>query len=144
MVRGFGATLAAPTRPESRSPPIPHPPTPTCTSIYLCYGSGVTAPDHDLAFRALADANRRAILAAIRSQPRAVGDIAGDLGLSQQATSHHLAVLRSAGLATATKRGTRHLYAVRIDGLEAVRSYLNEFWPTKLAALKAAVEDSVR
>lgn len=97
-------------------------------------------PDLDLALRALADANRRAILTAIRAEPRSVGFIAEQVGLSQQATSHHLGVLRDAGLATGTREGTRHLFAVRTDGLAAVRSYLDDFWPTKLSALKAAIE----
>ncbi len=98
------------------------------------------APDLDQALRALADANRRAILAAVRSGQRSVGQIAEDVGLSQQTTSHHLGVLRAAGLASGTRVGTRHLFAVNTGGLAAVRAYLDEFWPTKLAALKAAVE----
>lgn len=98
------------------------------------------APDLDQALRALADANRRAILAVVRSGPRPVGQIAEDVGLSQQTTSHHLGVLRAAGLARSTREGTRHLFAVNTDGLAAVRSYLDDFWPTKLAALKTAIE----
>lgn len=98
------------------------------------------APELDLALRALADANRRLILATIRTGPRPVGAISEEVGLSQQATSHHLGVLREAGLVTGTRDGTRHLFAVRTDGLAAVRSYLDDFWPSKLAALKAAVE----
>lgn len=96
--------------------------------------------DLDLALRALADSNRRAILAIVRHSPRAVGQIAVEVGLSQQTTSHHLGVLHSAGLAIRTKEGTRHLFGVNTDGLAAVRSYLDDFWPTRLAALKAAVE----
>lgn len=98
------------------------------------------AIDLDLALRALADGNRRAILAEIRSGPRPVGSIAVEVGLTQQTTSHHLGVLRAAGLATGTREGTRHLFAVNSDGLAAIRAYLDDFWPTKLAALKAAVE----
>lgn len=98
------------------------------------------AADLDLALRALADVNRRAILGAIRSAPRPVGSIAEEVGLSQQTTSHHLGVLRKAGLAVGTREGTRHLFAVNTDGLAAVRSYLDDFWPTKLSALKAAIE----
>lgn len=98
------------------------------------------AADLDLALRALADPNRRAILAVVRNEPRPVGEIAEVVGLSQQTTSHHLGVLRSAGLARRTQEGTRHLFVVNTDGLAAVRSYLDEFWPTKLAALKAAIE----
>lgn len=96
--------------------------------------------DLDLALRALADRNRRAILRAIRPGPRPVGSIAEEVGLSQQTTSHHLGVLRKAGLADSNREGTRHLFAVNTDGLAAVRSYLDDFWPDKLAALKAVIE----
>ena len=98
------------------------------------------APDLDRALRALADSNRRSILAAVRSRPRSVGAIAEQVALSQQTTSHHLGVLRAAGLVSRTREGTRHLFAVDTDGLSAVRSYLDDFWPSKLAALKTAVE----
>lgn len=98
------------------------------------------APDLDQALRALADANRRAILAVVRSGPRSVGQIAEGVGLSQQTTSYHLGALRAAGLASGSRVGTRHLFAVDTDGLAAVRAYLDEFWPAKLAALTAAVE----
>ncbi len=98
------------------------------------------APDLDLVLRALADGNRRAILATVRSRPRPVGELAHEVGLSQQATSHHLRVLSAAGLARGTREGTRHLFAVNTHGLAAVRSYLDGFWPDRLAALKSAVE----
>lgn len=98
--------------------------------------------DLDLTLRALADGNRRAILRVISTSPRPVGAIADEVGLSQQTTSHHLGVLRRAGLAVSTRQGTRHLFAVNTDGLAAVRSYLDDFWPAKLADLKSAVESS--
>lgn len=98
------------------------------------------APGLDGALRALADPNRRAILEVVRSGPRAVGQIAAEVGLSQQTTSHHLGVLRAAGLTSSSREGARHLFVVQTDGLAAVRDYLDTFWPTKLAALKAAVE----
>lgn len=98
------------------------------------------AADLDLALRALADGNRRAILRAVRSGPHPVGAIAEEVGLSQQTTSHHLGVLRKAGLAVGTRDGTRHLFAVNTDGLAAVRAYLDDFWPGRLAALKSVIE----
>lgn len=106
--------------------------------------SGHPDPDLDAALKALADPNRRAILAVLRGGPDAVGSVAEDVGLSQQTASHHLRVLREAGLVTGTREGTRHLYAVDTDGLAAVRTYLDGFWPSRLAALKAAVEDGER
>lgn len=98
----------------------------------------------DQALRALADGNRRAILGVIRQSPRPVGAVAEEVGLSQQATSHHLRVLRTAGLVTETRSGARHLFAVDTDGFAAVRSYLDDFWPARLAALRAAVEAGSR
>lgn len=94
----------------------------------------------DAALRALADTNRRAILRAVREHPRAVGEIATQVAQSQQTVSHHLRVLRSAGLVSEERAGTRHLFVVRSDGLAAVRHYLDDFWPTQLVALKSAVE----
>lgn len=102
--------------------------------------SAEAAVDLDLALRALADDNRRAILRLIRLAPQPVGTIAETVGLSQQTTSHHLGVLRKAGLAVGTRESTRHLFAVDTDGLAAVRSYLDDFWPGKLADLKTAIE----
>lgn len=96
--------------------------------------------DLDLALRALADGNRRAILRVIRSAPRSVGSIAEEVGLSQQTTSHHLGVLRKSQLAVGTREGTRHLFAVNTDGIAAVRSYLDDFWPGKLSELKSVIE----
>ncbi len=95
----------------------------------------------DVAFRALADANRRRILALVKA-PLTVGQVADRAELSQQTASHHLRVLRQAGLVTESREGTRHLYAVQTDGFAAVRSYLDDFWPSQLAALKLAVESN--
>lgn len=96
--------------------------------------------DLDLALRALADGNRRAILSAVRQQPRPVGELAAELGLSQQTASHHLRVLRGAGLVTEHREGARHLFAVDPAGFGVARDYLDEFWPRALAALRDAVE----
>ena len=87
------------------------------------------AIDLDLALRVLADRNRRAIMQVIRNEPHQVGAVADELGMSQQAASHHLGVLRRAGLATSTRDANRHLYVINTDALTAVRSYLDDFWP---------------
>lgn len=96
----------------------------------------------DTSLRALADETRRTILSLVKAGPVAVGDIAAKVDVTQQAVSHHLGVLKKAGLVEESRDGTRHLFAVRTDGFEAVRSYLDEFWPNKLSALKKAVEDA--
>ena len=107
--------------------------------------TSAAAPDTlDGALRALADPNRRRILNLVRDQPRAVGDIAEQVAMSQQAVSFHLRVLRGAGLVTEHHERTRPLFVVRTDGLQAVRDFLDGFWPSHLAALKQAAEAEVR
>ena len=96
----------------------------------------------DLTLRALGDGNRRAILEVVRDTPRAVGEIAEEVAMSQQAVSHHLRVLRGADLVTETRSGTRHLFLVKADGFDVVRQFVEGFWPAKLAALKAAAEQA--
>lgn len=96
----------------------------------------------DRTFHALSDRNRRAILAVVRNQRCAVGEIADTLGLSQQIVSHHLKVLRAAGLVSGERSGTRHLFAVRVDGLAVGKGFFDDFWPERLSALKRAVEST--
>ena len=105
---------------------------------------GDPAASLDRTFHALADSNRRAILAVVRNERRAVGEIADVLGLSQQIVSHHLKVLRSAGLVIDSRSGTRHLFVVRVQGLAVGKGFFDDFWPERLSALKRAVESSTR
>ena len=97
-------------------------------------------PSLDATLRALADGTRRAILELVRNQALSVGEIAGQVEASQQATSHHLGVLRHAGLVAERHEGTRHLFVVRTDGFGVVHQYLGDFWPNRLSALKWAAE----
>jgi DNA-binding transcriptional ArsR family regulator len=92
------------------------------------------------AFAALAEPHRRAILRLVRDGPLSVNDIAGHFEITQQAVSQHLKVLHDAGLVAVRPAGQRRLYAVRPDGIAAVRELLDEFWPERLQQLKHAVE----
>ena len=94
----------------------------------------------EAAFHALADPRRRAILRLVRDQPRSVNEIAENFDITQQAISLHLKVLRDAGLVAVHPHGQRRLYAVRPEGLAALRDFLAEFWPEHLQRLKHAVE----
>lgn len=76
----------------------------------------------------------------LRGGPRAVGEIAAEIEVSQQAASQHLAVLSKAGLVEARREGTRALYSVKPDGFAPVTAFVESFWGGKLAALKREVE----
>ena len=94
----------------------------------------------EAAFHALADPRRRAILRLVRDRPRSVNENAEQFDIPQQAISLHLKVLRDAGLVAVRPHGQRRLYAVRPEGLAALRDLLAEFWPDHLQQLKHAVE----
>ena len=89
---------------------------------------------------ALADPTRRAVLEHLRRGPQAVGELAAHLPVSRPAVSQHLKVLKGAGLVTDRADGTRRLYAVRPEGLEALRSWLEDFWTAALRAYQQAAK----
>ena len=91
---------------------------------------------------ALGDPTRRAIFERLADRPRAVGELAGELPVSRPAVSQHLKVLKDAGLVIDRPAGTRRVYHVDPDGVEALRVQLDRFWTKALAAYKQAVEQS--
>ncbi len=92
------------------------------------------------AMKALGEPRRVEILRLLRDGPRAVGEIAAGVDVTQQAVSQHLAVLDQAGLVEARKAGTRTLYAIRVDGFAPVEEFVRSFWAPRLAALKEEIE----
>jgi DNA-binding transcriptional ArsR family regulator len=95
---------------------------------------------HDLVLDALGDRTRRAILEALRDGPKPVVEIARDLPVGRPAVSQHLKVLKEAGLVIDQAVGTRRVYEVDRDGLEAAQRYLGSFWSETLSRFKGAVE----
>ena len=68
----------------------------------------------DLAFQALADPTRRAMLERLSRSPASVSDLARPLAMSFPAVMQHLAVLEGAGLVTSEKVG--RVRTCRIEG----------------------------
>lgn len=93
-------------------------------------------------FAALAAPQRQEILQLVRDEPRSVGEIAEQCGASQQAISHHLQVLKEAGLVEMQRSGRRHLYVVNPNGYESVSSFVADLWPNALSNLRDAIEKS--
>src|SRR5215210_8294259 len=89
---------------------------------------------------ALGDPTRRAIFERLGDEPRAVGELARELPVSRPAVSQHLKVLKDAGLVIDRPAGTRRIYQLDPEGIEALRAYLDRFWNRALAAFKDAVE----
>jgi DNA-binding transcriptional ArsR family regulator len=93
-----------------------------------------------LALTALGEPRRVEILSLLRAGPRAVGEIADAVDVSQQAVSQHLAVLHKAGLVEARREGTKNLYSVKPEGFAPVAAFVEAFWTPRLAALREEVE----
>jgi DNA-binding transcriptional ArsR family regulator len=89
---------------------------------------------------ALGDPTRRSVFERLRGGARSVGEIAEGMDVSRPAVSQHLKVLKAARLVVDRAEGTRRLYAVDAQGLEALRSWLDGFWDETLAAFKEAAE----
>jgi DNA-binding transcriptional ArsR family regulator len=89
---------------------------------------------------ALGDPTRRTIFERLRHGPRCVRELAVGLPVTRPAVSQHLKVLKSAGLVVDRPRGRRRYYEPSHRGLEAVRSYLDQFWDRALRAFKEAAE----
>jgi DNA-binding transcriptional ArsR family regulator len=92
------------------------------------------------ALKALGEPRRVEILRLLRNGPRAVGEIADEVGVTQQAASQHLAILDGAGLVEARKAGTRNLYAIRAAGFAPVEEFVRSFWEPRLRSLKDEIE----
>jgi DNA-binding transcriptional ArsR family regulator len=89
---------------------------------------------------ALGDPTRREIFERLAERPRAVGELAGELPVSRPAVSQHLKVLKDAGLVVDRQVGNRRIYQLNLDGVGALRAYLDQFWNRALAAFKVAAE----
>jgi DNA-binding transcriptional ArsR family regulator len=89
---------------------------------------------------ALGDPTRREIFGRVAERPQAVGDLASGLPVSRPAVSQHLKVLKEAGLVVDRAVGTRRIYQLNPDGVDALRAQLDRFWTKALAAYKAAAE----
>jgi DNA-binding transcriptional ArsR family regulator len=98
---------------------------------YAPAGNGLTA---------LGDPTRREIFERLAERPQAVGELAGELPVSRPAVSQHLKVLKDAGLVVDRQVGNRRIYQLNLDGVGALRAYLDQFWNRALAAFKVAVE----
>ncbi len=97
-------------------------------------------------FAALADPNRRAILASLAEHgPSTATDLAGRLSITRQGIAKHLALLSDAGLVTSTAGdGRRVLYRHRSEPIKVAQSFLAALaadWDGSLDRLSSFLAD---
>src|SRR5690242_1082059 len=94
--------------------------------------------------QAISEPRRREILRLIRDRELSAGEIASRFDVTRPAISQHLTVLRSAGLVSERRDGTRRLYRARPEGLAELRAFLDGFWDSGLERLKVEAEREQR
>ena len=75
-------------------------------------------------FKALSDPTRREILRLLRDGAKTAGEIGGHFDMTGATISHHLAVLREAGLITDDKRGKYIYYELNLSVLDEITGWI--------------------
>ena len=93
-------------------------------------------------FEALGDPNRREILRLLSAGDKPVQEIAAAMPISRPAVSRHLRLLKDAGMVAEHAQGTRHIYHLQQQGMEAVQSYLEGIWGEAAARFRLYAENT--
>ncbi len=91
-------------------------------------------------FTAVAEPSRRTLLDLLASGDHTAGELAQALpGLTQPAVSHHLRVLREAGLVAVRADGQRRIYRLRAEGLAELH-----LWAARYRRFRGAHLDALQ
>jgi DNA-binding transcriptional ArsR family regulator len=96
------------------------------------------------ALDALGDPNRRAIVEILSAGGQSVQQISDRLPISRPAVSRHLRLLKRAGLVDDQADGTRRVYHLREEGVEAIRAYFAEVWGQAIPRFRIVAENPPR
>jgi DNA-binding transcriptional ArsR family regulator len=100
----------------------------------------------DLAFQALADPTRRAMIERLSRGPVSVSELARPLAMSLPAVMQHLGVLESAGLVRSRKAGRVRTCSVDPQALGQVEQWIRARqaeWERRLDRLGAYLEETL-
>jgi len=93
-------------------------------------------------FEALGDPTRREILRLLSEGDKPVHEIAAALPISRPAVSRHLRLLKDAGLVREHAQGTRRIYHLQEEGMQAVQSYLEGVWGQAASRFRLLAENT--
>ena len=94
------------------------------------------------ALDALGDPTRRAILEVLAAGPASVQSIADRLPVSRPAVSRHLRLLKNADLVQDEAIGTRRVYRLRGEGVDAIAEYFEQLWGDAASRFRLVVENT--
>lgn len=75
---------------------------------------------------ALADPTRRKILSLLKVRDMNAGEIAEQFNMTKPSISHHLSLLKQAGLVTAEKHGQNVVYSLNLSVVEEMLQLISE------------------
>jgi DNA-binding transcriptional ArsR family regulator len=95
-------------------------------------------------FEALGDPNRRQILRLLSDGDKPVQEIAAAMPISRPAVSRHLRLLKDAGMVAEQAQGTRRIYHLQEQGMQAVQAYLEGIWGEAAARFRLLADNTER
>ena len=75
-------------------------------------------------FKALADPTRREIITMLKGGRATAGEIVEHFDMTGATISHHLSILKNAGLVTDIKKGKYYYYELNISVVEEIMTWL--------------------
>ncbi len=85
----------------------------------------------NILFKALNDPTRRSILEMLKEKDMTAGDIADQFDMSKPSISHHLDLLKQAGLVVAVKEGQFIYYSINTTVMDEMFKWILQFSPKK-------------
>ncbi len=80
-----------------------------------------------LTFKALSDPNRRKILKLLKERDLTAGELAEHFGISKPSLSHHLSILKQAGLVSDERHGQHIIYSLESTVFQDIIRWLMEY-----------------
>lgn len=77
-------------------------------------------------FKALSDPTRREILTLLKGDPMTAGEVVAHFDSTGATISHHLSILKDAGLVDASRRGKFIYYELNLSVLEEIMAWIAE------------------
>lgn len=85
----------------------------------------------NILFKALNDPTRRAILELLKDKDMSAGEIVAEFDISGPSISHHLDLLKQAGLVVAVKEGQYQYYSINTTVMDDMLKWLMQFTKKK-------------
>jgi len=80
-------------------------------------------------FKALNDTTRRSILEMLKEKDMTAGEIADQFNISKPSISHHLDLLKQAGLVVSVKEGQFIFYSINTTVMDEMLKWMMQFSP---------------